>query len=315
MNISSTRQSSFRVAADNRFLLGGSSPRNQVPGFTLIELLVVIAIIAILAAMLLPVLAKAKLKATQANCLSNQKQLGLAFTMYVTDNSDKLIQLYDSSGNFVWPNLNNAGGYWGIDPTVAPLTGAGASQSAAQSNVVQNLMKYNVLAQYAGNPGVFHCPGDRRFNLNIGSGNSIGWAYDSYAATENVEGIPGFNQSFTKISQIRRAADCFTFVEQSDTRGYNQATFAMSVSGPLPPIQFNFTDIFATYHGNVGTFAFADGHSEAKKWTDPAIQATGQATLSAGSSIYDYQLSPYKPDATGHDAQWLIQHCVSPNSP
>src|ERR1017187_6341487 len=62
-------------------------------GFTLIELLVVIAIIAILAALLLPVLARVKLKATQATCLSNQKQLMLAFTMYATENEDKIVSI------------------------------------------------------------------------------------------------------------------------------------------------------------------------------------------------------------------------------
>ena len=301
---------------------GGRVSRATRSGFTLIELLVVIAIIAILAAMLLPVLSRAKLKGTQANCLNNQKQLGLAFTMYTTDNKDNLIKLYDSSGNLVaWAGLNppstlqEAGGFWGIDSAAAPLNGAGASQATALANVQSDLMKYNVLAQYIPNPASFHCPGDLRANLSIGSGNMVGWAYDSYAVTENVEADGGYNQSFTKITQVHRTSDCFIFAEQSDTRGYNNGTFAMDVLGVSPlPRTFDFVDIFATYHGDVGTFAFADGHAESRKWLDPAIQATGKATLTVGSSIYQYSASPYHPDTTGHDAPWLIQHCVAPNN-
>lgn len=296
----------------------GSMFLRNLAGFTLIELLVVIAIIAILAAMLLPVLGRSKLKATEAACLSNQKQLGLAFTMYVGDNQDRTVNPFTAGGQLIWPgNVTCADGFWAINNNNPPVGGVSLSQQTAMADVVGDLQSNNLLIQYAPNPNVFHCPGDMRINLPIGQNkaSAVGWAFDSYAAAENVEPVPGFTEGFAKVSQIRRVSDCIAFLEQSDTRGYNVSTFAMSVTGTLPPVQFNFLDIFATYHGEVGTFAFADGHAEAKKWYDPNIIATGRATLVAGSGIFDYTLSPYKPDPIGHDAPWLIQHCVAPNNP
>ena len=98
--------------------------------FTLIELLVVIAIIAILAALLLPVLAKAKQTAQTAACLSNLKQLGLAWVMYSDDNNDLLVNLNtyftDANNN---PNVTTAP--WGAPWRTGFLLGAAGQQSPA----------------------------------------------------------------------------------------------------------------------------------------------------------------------------------------
>jgi prepilin-type N-terminal cleavage/methylation domain-containing protein/prepilin-type processing-associated H-X9-DG protein len=239
--------------------------------FTLIELLVVIAIIAILAAMLLPALAKAKLKATQAACLNNQKQIGLGAYMYATDNKDKIVA------------FQPGGGFWGAP---AFPFGAGLSVDQAMATIQGRLRTNNPLYQYAPNVATFHCPGDVRFKLRPGSG----WAYDSYSKTENVGGEGSWGcPPFTKLTAIRNTASTFTFTEDADERGFNVGTWVVQFTRGATPAADSFTwvDPPAMYHGNVNTFSFADGHAETHPWkqTDLIIAGKKAASGSAPGGI------------------------------
>jgi prepilin-type N-terminal cleavage/methylation domain-containing protein/prepilin-type processing-associated H-X9-DG protein len=236
------------------------SVRSAGGGFTLIELLVVIAIIAILAAMLLPALNKAKEQGTGARCVSNQRQMVLGWMMYQDDYNGTLLPMENLTIVGLGTGVKlSGGGFWPADGMAAPATKA----------IVQQRMRMSPLMAYCKNVELFHCPGDLRHRRIEAS---TGWAYDSYSKSDgmNGEGYPSHTLPVVKKSSgLKQPQRMYVFIEDGDWRGYNKGSWAMNPDkdGGAPGFP-TAVDNLAVYHNNKGTLGFADGHAIMRKWRD-----------------------------------------------
>ncbi|HOL49358.1 MAG TPA: prepilin-type N-terminal cleavage/methylation domain-containing protein [bacterium] len=176
-------------------------------GFTLIELLVVIAIIAILAAMLLPVLARARMQAKMSTCLANLKQIGLGVQLYLQDNNDYWYPYRRGGGPPTWTASSSVNGAWewlGFLETMC-------DQGYLKGTMIWNSGYYGdtVNHQLKNSTGVVHCPcGDEQLREGYGAGGY--WADYGYNA---YLGNPAQTPYIRKLSQVRKPAEMSVLFE------------------------------------------------------------------------------------------------------
>jgi prepilin-type N-terminal cleavage/methylation domain-containing protein/prepilin-type processing-associated H-X9-DG protein len=262
--------------------------------FTLIELLVVIAIIAILAAMLLPALSNAKIRALSAQCMSNYKQLTLGWLMYTDDNADNLA--INSDWNTVFKNTPS----W-----VSNIEDWTTSQQNTNVYYLRD-PKASLLGAYIGGvTAIFHCPAD---NFLKPVQRSQQWSYrirscamdGALGAGTKYAGFP-FSANFwwaTKASQLNNPGPSQSWVYLDEHPDSLDDPILYTYSGYTNGTG-QFTELPAANHSRAVGISFADGHSEIHKWAGsnivlPVIYST------AGRQKINVTTDP--------DLAWLARH-------
>ena len=261
-------------------------PRKQLPfGFTLIELLVVIAILAILAALLLPALARAKARAQAIVCLNNLKQLQLAWTMYVHDNNDWLVP--NNPLLFPGPSAYRT---WAMgDITYGNPDGTNIDYIVGE--------REGSLGPYVKTPRMFKCPSDKSLT-KLADGNSYprvrSYSMSAFMGTRVYSGAgPGDPATFVRLGEFYKVyqvgrRELLVFI---DVHEDSLTTCVFHLDRDM--YDEHWSHLPASRHSGSGEISYTDGHAEIHAWRDARtlrpVQGVDQGYVDAtGSQDWRY---------------------------
>ena len=270
--------------------------RHKINGFTLIELLVVIAIIGILAAILLPVLSRAKARVDVTNCMSNLKQLQNAWIMYSDANNDFIAgnnwESEAGANGVPRGNLNWLTGW--LDPRQADNTD--------NTNILLLLdPQWASLGIYTKSAKLYCCTASR---ITAREGGE----FYPVVRTISMSGWMGYNNTiwnsgyklFRKLTDVvgLSPSDAFVFIDERDDSiddGYFAVDMMVDQLANLP----------AGYHAGSGAVTFADGHAEIHQWRSSEVLARQQS----GVEAVKHEFISVSPDNV--DLVWLRAHATN----
>lgn len=284
--------------------VAAGNPRVKIHAraFTLIELLVVIAIIAILAAILMPVLHQAEIRAQTAGCENNMRQLQTAEAIYSSD----------YNGYLAW-NCDDGGGSPPAGQTPARPAWVAGSLSTGNSTdntntallVGPQYQPDGSLGGYVRNPGVYHCPADLTRGQGQAEFRDRSYSMNGFVGPANSAAMSGISYNMTQVNcayfrkdtdfKFISPCDCFVFDEENYL-SLNDGFFWSPQPGGGREITLYDTPQWA--HGGANTvFSFADGHVELRHWLTPLFG--------------EYSIVNTRPSYINQpDVEWVFNHAT-----